>query len=66
MKFAAVVVAVLIASAIGAHYLLDDPGYVAMRFRGYTVETSVPVLVLLLILLLAGIWLIRRILQFSF
>ncbi len=63
MKFAAVVAAVLIASALGAHFLLDDPGYVAMQFRGYTIETSVPVLLLLLLLLLAAIWLIRRILQ---
>lgn len=63
MKFAAVFVAALIASALAAHYLLADPGYVAISFRGYLVEMSVPVLIGLVALAILGIWLIRRILQ---
>ena len=60
MKFGAIVIAALIISAIAAHFLLGDPGYVAINFRGYLVEMSVPVLVSLVVLLVIAIWLIRR------
>jgi HemY protein len=63
MKFGAVVVVVLILSAFAAHFLLGDPGYVAINFRGYLVEMSVPVLLGLFVLLVITIWLIRRIVQ---
>ena len=61
MKFGLIIVVVLIASAFGAHFLLSDPGYVVINFRGYVVEMSVPVLVLLAAALLFVVWLIRRI-----
>jgi uncharacterized protein HemY len=51
MKFGAIVVIALILSAIAAHFLLGDPGYVAISFRGYLIEMSVPVLVGILVLL---------------
>ena len=61
MKFGLIVVVVLVASAFGAHFLLSDPGYVVINFRGYVVEMSVPVLVVLALALLFAVWLIRRI-----
>jgi HemY protein len=63
MKFGAIVVAVLVLSAIAAHFLLGDPGYVAITFRGYLIEMSVPVLIGLGVLLVIIVWLIRRIIQ---
>jgi HemY protein len=63
MKFAAIVVVVVILSAFAAHFLLGDPGYVAINFRGYLIEMSVPVLLGLAVLLVASIWLIRRLIQ---
>ena len=63
MKLGAIVVVVLILSAIAAHFLLGDPGYVAITFRGYLVEMSVPVLIGIAVLLILVIWLIRRIIQ---
>lgn len=61
MKFGIIVVAVLFASAFGAHFLLADPGYVVINFRGYVVEMSVPVLALLAAGLVLFVWLIRKI-----
>jgi len=63
MKFAAIVVVVVILSAFAAHFLLGDPGYVAINFRGYLIEMSVPVLLGLSVLLVISIWLIRRLVQ---
>ncbi len=63
MKFAAIVVVVLVLAAIASSYLLADPGYVAIMFRGWQYEMSVPVLFGIFILLIAIIWLVRRIVQ---
>ncbi len=63
MKFALVVVLVTLISAFAAHFLLGDPGYVVINFRGYLIEMSVPVLVGLAVFLIFGVWLIRRIVQ---
>lgn len=63
MKFAAVFLAALIVSAFAAHFLLGDPGYVAINFRGYLVEMSVPVLISITVLLFVAVWLIRRVIQ---
>ncbi len=63
MKFAAVVIVALILSAIAAHFLLGDPGYVAINFRGYLIEMSVPVLVGVVVLAVIAVWLVRRIVQ---
>ena len=63
MRFAAIVVIALILSAIAAHFLLGDQGYVAITFRGYLIEMSVPVLVGIAVLLVIAVWLIRRLIQ---
>lgn len=61
MKFGVIVVLVLFASAFAAHFLLADPGYVMINFRGYVVEMSVPVLIGLTVLLLFALWVIRKV-----
>jgi len=61
VKFGIIVVVVLFVSAFAAHFLLADPGYVVINFRGYVVEMSVPVLAGLAVLLVLGVWLVRRI-----
>ncbi len=61
MKFGIIVVLALFASAFAAHFLLADPGYVVINFRGYTVEMSVPVLLGLALLLVFTVWIIRKI-----
>jgi len=61
VKFGIIVVAVLFASAFGAHFLLADPGYAVINFRGYVVEMSVPVLTLFAVGLVLLVWLIRKI-----
>ena len=60
MKLGIIVVLALILSAFAAHFLLSDPGYVAINFHGYLVEMSVPVLVLLAVALVFSVWLIRK------
>jgi HemY protein len=61
VKIGIIVVLALFASAFGAHFLLSDPGYVVIDFRGYLVEMSVPVLVLLTVTLFGLVWLVRKI-----
>ena len=61
MKFGLIVVVVLIVSAFGLHFLLSDPGYVVINFRGYVIEMSVPVLAGLAVALVFFAWLIRKI-----
>lgn len=61
MKIGGIVMLVLFASAFAAHFLVSDPGYVVISFRGYLVEMSVPVLGLLTVTLFGTAWLIRKI-----
>lgn len=61
MKFGLVVVIALFASAFTAHFLLADPGYVVINFRGYLVEMSVPVLLALVVFLAIASWLLIKI-----
>ena len=60
MKLGIIVVVVLIVTAFGSHFLLADPGYVIISFRGYIIEMSVPVLAGLAIALLLFAWLLRK------
>ena len=60
MKFGIIVVIVLFISAFGAHFLLADPGYVVINFRGYVIEMSVAVLAGLSVALVLLVWLIRK------
>lgn len=62
MKFGIIVVVALFVSAFAAHFLLADPGYVVISFRGYVIEMSVPVLAGFAVLLLLVVWLVRKIL----
>ena len=57
MKFGLLVIVALIISAVGANFLLQDPGYVVINFRGYLVEMSVPVLAALVVILFLSVWL---------
>ena len=61
MKFGIIVVIALFVSAFAAHFLLADPGHVAINFRGYVVEMTVPVLVGCAVALVLGAWVIRKI-----
>lgn len=61
MKFGIIVVVALFASAFAAHFLLADPGYAVISFRGYVIEMSVPVLAGFAVLLVLGVWLLRKI-----
>jgi HemY protein len=60
VKFGVIVVVVLFASAFGAHFLLADPGYVVINFRGYVIEMSVPVLAGFAFAFVLAVWLIRK------
>jgi HemY protein len=60
MKFSIIVVIATLVFAFAAHFLLQDPGYVAINFRGYVVEMSVPVLLGIAILLVVAVWAIRK------
>ena len=61
MIFGIIVLVALFASAFAAHFLLADPGYVIINFRGYMVEMSVPVLLGIALLLFFAVWAIRKI-----
>jgi len=63
MKLGFIVAVVLIAGALAAHFLFADPGYVAFFFRGHLFEMSVPVFILLAAVIVAAIWLLRRLWQ---
>ncbi len=51
MRVGLLVLVALLAGAFGAHFLLEDRGYVLIRFLGYTAEASVPVLLMVLLVL---------------
>jgi HemY protein len=61
VKLGLIVVIVLMVSAFGLHFLLSDPGYAVINFRGYVIEMSVPVLVGFAVALVFLVWLIRKI-----
>ena len=47
MKFSILVVLAALLSVFAAQFLFEDPGYVAISFRGYLVEMSVPAMMLI-------------------
>ena len=63
MKFGLVVVLTLALGAVAASFLLQDNGYVLINFHGYALETSVPILVFLMLLLYLAVRLLTRIWQ---
>lgn len=52
--------------ALAAQALLADPGYVLVRFRGYDYETTVASAALVTLLVLAGAWLLWKLLTLPF
>ena len=63
MKFGLIVIVALVLCAFGAHFLLQDPGYVVINFRDYLVEMSVPVLLALMVLIVFASWLTVKLLR---
>jgi len=63
VKFGLIVVVALLASAFAAHFLLQDPGYVVINFRGYIIEMSVPVLLGIAMAIIFVLWLLLKIWQ---
>ena len=63
MRWGLLLLLALALGAVGAHWLLGDQGYVLVDIRGWTLETSVPGLVIALVLLYVLIrllsWLFR-------
>ena len=66
MKFGIIVVIALLVATFAAMFLLADPGQVAISFRGYLVEMTVPMLVLLLATVVFLVWLVRWIILSPF
>ena len=60
MKFSIIVVVATLVFAFAGHFLLEDPDYVAINFRGYLVEMSVPVLLGIAVALIFAVWTIRK------
>lgn len=61
MKIGFIVVLALFLSALATHFLQSDTGYVAISFRGYLIEMTVPVLIIGTVALFGAIWLLRKI-----
>ncbi|MCB1844725.1 MAG: hypothetical protein KDI09_17310, partial [Halioglobus sp.] len=60
MKFGLLVVVSVVLSAFAASFLLQDPGYTVIHFRGYLVEMSVPALLGIIALLVVGLWFLGK------
>lgn len=61
MKLGLLVLLVLAAGSVAAHFLLQDNGYVLIQFRGYAVEMSVPVLAFMVLIVYIALRLAARI-----
>ena len=60
MKFSIIFVVAALLSVFAAQFLFADPGYVAISFRGYLIEMSVPALIFIAGALLFGIWFVGK------
>ena len=63
MRRSLALVAALVVGTVLANTLLTDNGYVAISFRGYLVEMSVPTLALCLLLTLLGLHLLQHLVR---
>ena len=63
MKAGLIIVVTVLVGAVGAQFLLADPGYVVINFRNYVVEMSVPVLAGLVATVFLLAWTIVKILR---
>ncbi|MGI9200655.1 MAG: heme biosynthesis HemY N-terminal domain-containing protein [Woeseiaceae bacterium] len=57
MKVALIVIVTLVLGALLAQFVLGDPGYVIINFRGHIFEMSVPMLFILFIVAVTAAWL---------
>ncbi|CAN5185134.1 heme biosynthesis protein HemY [soil metagenome] len=62
MKLGALIIVALLAGAFAAHWWMADSGYVLINLRGYIIEMSVPVLLLMLALAYLAVRLVIRLL----
>ncbi|MEM9172643.1 MAG: heme biosynthesis HemY N-terminal domain-containing protein [Pseudomonadota bacterium] len=63
MKLGAFLIVAILISAVGTHFLMQDPGYVVINFRGWIIEMSVPGLLLILTLVAITAWVILWLLR---
>ena len=63
MKLALGLLALLFLGVIGAHFFIADRGQVYVSFHGYTLQTSVPVMVLFIIVFYLLVRLIARLIR---
>ncbi len=63
MRLSVYIVLALIVGALGAHFLAEDKGYVMLNFRGYLIEMSLPILVILMALLYFAVRVVLRVLK---
>ena len=63
MKLALGLLALLFLGVIGAHFFIADRGQVYVSFHGYTLQTSVPVMVLFIIVFYVLVRLIARLIR---
>jgi HemY protein len=61
MKLGLLVILALMVGSVATHFMMEDNGYVLINFRGYTIEMSVPILLLLFFLSYLAVRLITRI-----
>jgi len=66
MKFIVILLLSLSVTVVGVLTLLEDPGYVLFSYAETTVETTISMLALLLVLLVAGAVLVFRLLRVLF
>lgn len=60
MKFSIIFVVAALLSVFAAQFLFADPGYVAISFRGYLIEMSVPALMFIAGTILFSIWFVGK------
>lgn len=63
MKFSIIVVVAALLSVFAAQFLFEDTGYVAISFRGYLVEMSVPAMMLIAGAILFSVWFLGKMLM---
>ena len=63
MKFVVLLVLALSLGAVAAQFLVADPGYVRIDFRGYLIEMTVPGLALLLLAVFLVAWMTVKLLR---
>jgi HemY protein len=63
MRLGVVMLIGLFIGAFSAHFLLEDRGYVLLRLQGYSVEMSVPVLIMALVALYLAVRAIVRVIE---